>query len=75
LQDLQEFPLSMKQSLEKEPGTDNYILSAPGTRATHQLTEWIVGRLQRVEVLAPLGLRAYIADQIEAVHRLYAGNA
>ena len=54
LQDLTEFPLSRKQSLTEEEGTDHYILSAPRMRATHQLTEWIVGRLDRVEVLAPL---------------------
>ena len=71
LQDLKEFPLSKKQVLEEEQGTDNYILSAPGTRATHQLSEWIVGRLDRVEVLAPPKFRTYIADRIAAVHRLY----
>jgi hypothetical protein len=71
LQDLKEFPLAKKQTLEKEHGTDNYMLSAPGTRATHQLTEWIVGRLDRVEVLGPPKLRSYIADRIAAVHRLY----
>lgn len=71
LRDLTEFPLSKKQTLEEEEGTDNYILTAPGTRATHQLTEWIVGRLDRVEVVAPLKLRTYIADRIAAVNRLY----
>ena len=71
LKDLQEFPLSKKQSIKKEKGTDNYILTAPGTRATHQLTEWIVGRLDRVEVLVPTKLRAYIANRIAAVHDLY----
>jgi hypothetical protein len=71
LQDLKEFPLSKSQVLEKEQGTDNYILSAPGTRATHQLTEWIIGRLDRVEVLAPLKLRNYIAARIAAMHSLY----
>ena len=71
VQDLQEFPLSRKQSLEKERGTDNYILSAPRMRATHQLTEWIVSRLDRVEVLAPSALRVYVAARIASVHRLY----
>ena len=69
--DLKEFPLSRNQELTKEKGTDNYILSAKGMRATHQLTEWIVGRLDRVEVLSPLSLRTYIAERIAAVHRLY----
>ena len=71
LRDLKAFPLSKNQDLTKEKDTDNYILSAKNMRATHQLTEWIVGRLDRVEVLAPLTLRAYIAGRIAAVHRLY----
>jgi hypothetical protein len=43
-------------------------------RASHQLTEWIVGRLDRVEVLAPIKLRRYIAGQIAATHQLYAAR-
>ena len=71
LQDLDEFPLSRRQSIEKEKGASNHILSAPGVRASHQLTEWILGRLDRVEVLAPAKLRDYIAGQVAAVHALY----
>ena len=73
LQDLEEFPLSKSQSIRKERGTGNHILTAPGIRASHQLTEWILGRLDRVEVLAPVKLRTYIAEQVAAVHALY-GN-
>jgi predicted DNA-binding transcriptional regulator YafY len=72
LLDLKEFPLSKKQELTEEEGTDNVLLTANGMRATHQLTEWIVGRLDRVEVLKPVALRNYIAERIAAVHRLYA---
>jgi len=71
LQDIEEFPLSRSQKIDKEKGTSNHILTAPGIRASHQLTEWIVGRLDRVEVLAPVNLRQYIADEIAATHQLY----
>ena len=72
LQDVEEFPLSRSQRIEKERGTSNHILTASGMRASHQLTEWIVGRLNRVEVLEPVKLREYIAEQIAATHQLYA---
>jgi hypothetical protein len=71
LQDLEEFPLSRTQTIKKEKGTSNHILTAPGIRASHQLTEWIVGRLDRVEVLAPVKLRTYIADQLAATQQRY----
>ena len=74
LQDLTEFPLSTTQTIDKEKGTSNHILTASGMRASHQLTEWIVGRLDRVEVLAPVKLRHYIADEIAATHQLYANR-
>jgi hypothetical protein len=74
LQDIREFPLSTTQTIKNETGTSNHILTAPGMRASHQLTEWIVGRLDRVEVLAPIKLRRYIAGQIAATHQLYAAR-
>ena len=74
LQDLTEFPLSISQTIGKEKGTSNHILTASGMRASHQLTEWIVGRLHRVEVLAPVKLRAYIADQLSATHQRYTAH-
>ncbi|MFC1560317.1 helix-turn-helix transcriptional regulator [Pseudomonadota bacterium] len=72
LQDLEEFPLSRKQTISKEPGTDNYLLTARDMRATHQLVEWIVGRIDRVEVKAPEKLRSYVVDKINAMQQRYA---
>jgi len=74
LRDLEEFPLSPKQTIDPEPGTPNHLLTAPGLRASHQLMEWIAGRLDRVEVLAPKRLRNEIASRIAAMHRLYASD-
>jgi hypothetical protein len=74
LQDIEEFPLSLSQVIEKEKGTKNHILAAKGMRASHQLTEWIVGRLDRVEVLAPTRLRHYFAGRIASLNELYSGD-
>ncbi len=71
LQDLKEFPLSLKQEIRKERGTSNHILTAPGMRASHQLIEWIVGRLDRVEVVEPKSLREHVAERIASVHSIY----
>lgn len=73
-QDLEEFPISNKQVIEDEPGTNNFILTAPGMRASHQLVEWILGRQHRVEVRAPNRLRKYVADRIAKMHQLYAAG-
>ena len=62
----------LKQTIEAEPGTGHHILKAPGMRASHQLAEWIVGRLNRVEVIGPSRFREHIADQIAAAHEIYA---
>ena len=71
--DLEEFPLTlMKQTIEDEPGTNNFIVTAPGIRASHHLVDWILGRADRVEVLAPARLRSYVADRIEKMYRRYA---
>ncbi len=72
LQDLEQFPLSKRQRLEIEEGSNHHILVAPGMRATYQLTQWIVGRLERVEVIAPTRFRESLAERIAAVHALYA---
>jgi len=71
LQDLEEFPLSRKQTISEEPGTKNYLLTARDMRATHQLVEWITGRTDRVEVKAPEKLRSYVGDKINAMQRRY----
>jgi predicted DNA-binding transcriptional regulator YafY len=72
LQDLEEFPLSKKQVITKEPGTNNYLLTARDMRATHQLVEWIVGRMERVEVRSPEKLRRYVSQKIKAMQQRYA---
>jgi len=71
LQDLAEFPLSNRQTIEPEPGTGNHLLSASGMHASYQLVEWILGRMERVEVLAPAKLRDYIAEHIAKMHMRY----
>jgi hypothetical protein len=72
LQDLEEFPLSKNQTIAEEPGTENYLLTARDMRATHQLVEWIVGRMERVEVRSPEKLRRYVGQKIDAMHQRYA---
>ena len=74
LQDLREYPLSQAQAIIREPGTENHILSAPRMRASYHLVEWILGRMERVEVLSPVSLRDYIGSRIEVMHRLYNHN-
>jgi hypothetical protein len=71
LQDLEDFPLSKKQTISKEPGTKNYLLTARDMRATRQLVEWIVGRMERVEVKAPEKLRSYVGEKINAMQQRY----
>ena len=39
---------------------------------THQLAEWILGRVEHVEVLAPSSLRNYIVERLESTLALYA---
>ena len=71
LADLQEFPLSKKQEIMLEEGTDNHILMARGMRATHQLIEWIMGRLDRVEVVAPKALRDHVVYKLSSMQARY----
>jgi predicted DNA-binding transcriptional regulator YafY len=71
LADLEAFPLSPDQQIEKERGTGHYRLTAPRMRGTHQLVEWILGRVERVEVLAPSSLRSYIVERLEATLARY----
>ena len=72
--DLEAFPISPTQRIENESDSEHEILTATGMRASHQLVEWILGRTDRVEVLAPEKLRTYIGNKIEAMHRRYARN-
>ena len=71
LLDLEEFPISRQQVLEVESSTKTFVLTAPGMRASHQLVEWILGRMDRVEVLEPVKLRNYISEHVALVHQLY----
>ena len=71
LQDLEDFPLSKKQTIVKESGTENYLLTARDMRATRQLVEWIIGRMDRVEVKAPEKLRGYVGEKINAMQQRY----
>ena len=43
-------------------------------RATHQLVEWIAGRMHRVEVRKPEKLRIHVAKIIAVMHQRYTGN-
>jgi predicted DNA-binding transcriptional regulator YafY len=72
LRDLEEFPLSKAQEIYQEKGTDNHLLTARRVRGTHQLVEWIMGRLDRVEVVAPVTLRHYIIDRLDDMKARYA---
>ena len=69
--DLELFPLSKGQKIVPDGRTGNHLLTAPGVRASHQLLEWILGRLDRVEVLGPKRFRDYVADEIKRIHALY----
>ncbi len=74
LHDLTEFPLSTDQKISKERGKDCHILTAPGMRASHQLVEWIMGRMERIEVLAPVKLRVYVAQRVADMGKIYAND-
>ena len=71
LADLEQFPLSKQQEVMYEEETGQHLLMARRMRATHQLIEWIMGRLDRVEVLAPDALRQHIVSQLSAMQARY----
>jgi predicted DNA-binding transcriptional regulator YafY len=71
LSDLEEFPLSKDQEIIREEGTGHYLLSARRMRGTHQLIEWVMGRVERIEVVAPVALRHYIMERIDAMQVRY----
>ena len=48
-----------------------HLLVARRMRGTHQLIEWIMGRLDRVEVVAPTALRNYIMERLDAMQARY----
>ena len=49
----------------------NYLLTVPGMRATHSILDWVMGRMERVEVLLPVELRDQVSKRILAMHRRY----
>lgn len=69
--DLAEYPLSQKQTLEQDADSSAYILRAANMRLTYQLVEWIMARMDRVEVLSPHGLRSHMQKKIASMHQLY----
>ena len=71
IRDLEEYPLSKNQHIDKEPGSDDYILKASGMRATHSLVEWVMGRVGLVEVLEPKNFRNHIKAQVERMYQQY----
>lgn len=71
LSDLTAFPLSKKQEIVREEGTDHYLLKARRIRGTHQLIEWIMGRVERIEVVAPTTLRNHIMERLDAMQTRY----
>ena len=72
LADLEAFPLSPDQQIRPEKGKDTHLLTAPLIHGTHQLIEWILGRVENVEVLAPNSLRNHIVERLESTLALYA---
>jgi len=71
IRDICEYPLSVDQRLERESLSDSFVLTIPDMRATHSLIEWLMGRMDQVEVLLPLRLREYIMEKVDAMHGLY----
>ena len=75
LRDLQDFSLDkQREALIKPNGQENYQLTVPNQAPTYALTDWILGRSDRVEVIAPLELRSYLSDQLQATYKLYSGD-
>lgn len=71
LEDLELHPLDPGQKLIEASDKPHHMLSANGIVLTEALTNWIVGRLDRVEVVSPVCLRMLIASRIDAVPRQY----
>ena len=71
IRDLKEHPLSEHQQILPDTENDAHILTASGMRATHSLVEWVMGRMERVEVILPLRLRKHVMEKVDAMHSLY----
>ena len=76
IRDLQDFALgNQQQAFIKADNDGNYLLTVPNQAPTYALSEWLLGRTDRVEVLQPAALRHYMLDRLQATTRLYAGDA
>ena len=71
VRDLIEFPLSKVQEIEERIDTGDCLLTARGMLPTHTLIDWILGRLDRVEVLEPPAIREYVSDKVRAMYKVY----
>ena len=71
VRDLREFPLSEEQEIEERLGKGDCLLTARGMLPTHTLIDWIMGRLDRVEVLEPPAIREYVSDKVRAMYKMY----
>lgn len=71
LEDLELHPLNPSQKLIEASDQTHHMLSADSIVATEALANWIVSRLDRVEVISPLWLRTVIASRIQAVQKRY----
>ena len=71
IKDLQLHPLEYTQKITLPADESHCILSIDNMVPTEALVNWIAGRLDRIEVMAPNWLRQLIADRIAAVHRRY----
>lgn len=71
IRDLDEYRLSAKQQLTLVPDKGYYLLEAPDMRATQALVEWVLGRMERVEVVEPSHFRNYIRQKTEQILQRY----
>lgn len=71
LEDLELHPIHPDQRLTPASDRSHYILSVNGIIPTEALANWIISRLDRVEVVSPTWLRQLITSRIAAVQRRY----
>jgi hypothetical protein len=79
LQDLNDHPLSDRQKIEHEvagdtgpAGETTVVVTIPDMLISRSLVDWMVGRLDRLEVLEPHCLRDYLISRLEAMLGRYA---
>lgn len=75
IRDLQDFSLDNQQrAFINTDAQNNCLLTVPNQAPTYALSEWILGRTDRVEVIAPAALRHYLLDRLQATSRMYASD-